>query len=100
MTPASLLSVVVFVLSIGISSAKDAPAGASACSGCHASNAAAETPVPRIDGMPAAQTIAAMDEFRTGKRPSTVMNRIAKGFTEDETRAIADWLAEQKQGAR
>ena len=34
-----------------------------------------------------------MREFRSGARPATVMDRIAKGFTEDETRAIAAWLA-------
>jgi cytochrome c553 len=36
-----------------------------------------------------------MAEFRSGARPATVMDRIAKGFSEDETRAIAGWLAEQ-----
>ena len=76
--------------------AADAPPGASACSGCHAINATADTPVPKILGRPAAETIAAMADFRSGKKPSTVMDRIAKGFTQDETMAIAAWLAVQK----
>ena len=76
--------------------AADAPPGATACSGCHALNAAAETPVPKIHGRPAIDTIAAMEQFRSGAKPSTVMDRIAKGFTDDETRAIAAWLAAQK----
>lgn len=76
--------------------AADAPPGATACSGCHALSAAAETPVPKIRGRPATETIAAMADFRSGKKPSTVMDRIATGFTEDETRAIAAWLAVQK----
>ena len=46
--------------------------------------------------MPAAATIAAMEEFRADRKPATVMNRLAKGFTENETRAIAEWLAAQK----
>jgi len=33
--------------------------------------------------------------FQSGERPSTVMGRIAKGFSEDEIRAIAAWLAAQ-----
>ncbi|MDB5405146.1 MAG: hypothetical protein JWL84_58 [Rhodospirillales bacterium] len=37
-----------------------------------------------------------MREFRSGQRPATVMDRIAKGFTEDETQAIAAWLGAQK----
>ena len=84
------------LLGRGAAIASDAPPGAASCSGCHATNAAAETPVPKIHGRPAAETIDAMAEFRSDKKPSTVMNRLAKGFTEGETRAIAEWLAVQK----
>ena len=54
-----------------------------------------ETPVPRILGRQPAEIIAAMLAFQSGERPSTVMERIAKGFSEDEIRAIAAWLAAQ-----
>jgi cytochrome c553 len=37
-----------------------------------------------------------MQEFRAGQRPATVMDRIAKGFSEDEIKAIAAWYAAQK----
>ncbi len=74
----------------------DAPAGAAACSGCHAASAQVETPVPRIAGRPAAETVAAMQAFKAGQRNPTVMDRIAKGFTDDEIRAIAAWYAAQK----
>jgi cytochrome subunit of sulfide dehydrogenase len=37
-----------------------------------------------------------MADFRGGKRSPTVMDRIAKGFTDDETRAIAAWFAAQR----
>jgi hypothetical protein len=36
-------------------------------------------------------------DFRTGLRPATVMDRIAKGFSVDETAAIAAWYSEQEQ---
>jgi cytochrome c553 len=36
-----------------------------------------------------------MEAFRAGQRPSTVMGRIAKGFSEDEIRGIAVWVAAQ-----
>jgi cytochrome subunit of sulfide dehydrogenase len=52
--------------------------------------------VPRIDGLQPAEIIAAMQAFRSGERPSTVMGRIAKGFSEDEIQAIAVWLAAQR----
>jgi cytochrome subunit of sulfide dehydrogenase len=81
----------------GIASAADAPPGASSCSGCHPATAGVATPVPRLVGRDAAQITTAMTEFRTGKRPATVMDRIAKGFTDDETKAIAAYLAAQKE---
>jgi cytochrome subunit of sulfide dehydrogenase len=74
----------------------DAPPGASSCSGCHPATAGVATPVARLVGRDAAQITTAMTEFRTGKRPATVMDRIAKGFTDDETKAIAAYFAAQK----
>jgi cytochrome subunit of sulfide dehydrogenase len=49
--------------------------------------------VPPLCGRDPAEIVAAMQAFRSGERPSTVMGRIAKGFSENETRAIAAWLA-------
>ena len=72
------------------------PSGATSCSGCHAGAG----PVPGLEGRPAAEIAAAMAAFRSGERPATVMDRIAKGFTDDETRAIADWLAGRQDHAR
>ena len=80
----------------GASIAADAPPGAAACSGCHPANSSVATAVPRLHSRDASQITAAMQEFRTGQRPATVMDRIAKGFTEDEIKAIAAWYAAQK----
>ena len=72
------------------------PPGAASCSGCHAASTKVETRVPRIAGRNPAEIVAAMEAFRSGQKPATVMDRIAKGFTEAEIRAIADWLGTQK----
>jgi cytochrome subunit of sulfide dehydrogenase len=79
-----------------LASAADAPPGASSCTGCHPATSGVATPVPRLNGQDAAQITTAMTEFRTGKRPATVMDRIAKGFSDDETKAIAAYFAAQK----
>jgi sulfide dehydrogenase cytochrome subunit len=76
--------------------AADAPPGASSCSGCHPASSGVDTPVKRLKGQDAAQIVAAVAAFRSGERPATVMNRIAKGFTDDEIKAIAAWYAAQK----
>ena len=96
MKAASGILAAALILWPGFLSAADAPPGATSCSGCHATNAAAETPVPKIHGRNADETVALMAQFRSGAKPGTIMGRIAKGFTEDETRAIAAWLAAQR----
>ena len=81
-----------------LAASPEPPPGASACSGCHTIRSGVKTTTPPIHGRAAADIIAAMTAFRTGARPSTVMDRIAKGFTDDETALIAAWLEAQKQG--
>jgi cytochrome c553 len=68
------------------------PAGAAACSGCHAP-AALGSPVPPLAGRNPDEIVAAMQDFRSGKREATIMTRVAKGFSDEETRAIAVWLS-------
>ena len=51
--------------------------------------------MPPLKGRPAAEIVTAMEAFRAGGREATVMGRIAKGFTDDETRAIAAWLGQR-----
>jgi sulfide dehydrogenase cytochrome subunit len=70
------------------------PAGAAACSGCHAP-APLSSPVPPLAGRNPDEIVAAMQDFRSGKREGTIMTRIAKGFSDEETRAIAVWLSAQ-----
>ena len=40
--------------------------------------------------------VAAMQAYRGGQRPATVMDRIAKGFSDDEIKAIAAWFVMQR----
>ena len=72
------------------------PAGAAACSGCHPASTRVMSPVPRLAGLDPAAIVKAMQEFRSGKRAATVMDRIAKGFTDEEILAIAAWYATQR----
>ena len=73
-----------------------APPGAAACSGCHAVRTIPGSAMPPIHGRPAEEIAAAMLAYRADERPATVMNRIAKGFSPDEIRAISAWLSAQR----
>ncbi len=70
----------------------DSPPGAASCMGCHPA-AANAGPVPSLSTLTAEQIETAMQAFRAGTRPATVMDRIAKGFTDEEARAMAQWYA-------
>jgi cytochrome subunit of sulfide dehydrogenase len=72
------------------------PPGAAACSGCHPASTRVTSPVPRLIGLDRTAIVRAMQDFRSGTRGGTVMDRIAKGFTEAEVQAIAAWYATQR----
>jgi sulfide dehydrogenase cytochrome subunit len=92
-----LLTLAILFASASAASAIDvAPPGAAACSGCHPMSRWAGTPFTRLVGRNAVEIVTAVQEFRTGRREGTVMDRIAKGFTDDEIKAIAAWYAAQK----
>lgn len=80
----------------GPAQASSPPPGAASCSGCHARHEDASSAIPGIFGRDPAEMLAALKSFKEGSKPATVMNRIAKGFSDDELQAIAAWLATQK----
>jgi cytochrome subunit of sulfide dehydrogenase len=91
-----LTAALAFVMLSAAAQGADAPPGAASCSGCHAANPRVETPVPPLAGRPAADIASQMVAFKAGQRPGTIMDRIAKGFSEEEIRAIAAWYEGQK----
>jgi cytochrome c553 len=74
--------------------AADPPPGATSCSGCHAP-AGAGGFMP-INGRDPTELTATLETFRSGERPSTLMGRLMKGFSDDEIKAIAAWVAAQR----
>lgn len=71
-------------------------AGASAsmlsdtCSGCHGTDGTSVGPAsPSIAGISNDYFVEIMQGFASGDIPSTIMGRIAKGYTEDEIKAMA-----------
>ncbi|WP_211100177.1 c-type cytochrome [Azospirillum halopraeferens] len=71
----------------------DGPSGemlASTCAGCHGTDGASLGPAaPTIAALSTDYFVLSMKDFQTGKRPSTVMGRIAKGYTDDQIKAMA-----------
>jgi len=63
------------------------------CAGCHGTDGKSPGPIPALHGLPADYIADAMKAFRDGKRPATVMNRIAKGYSDAEIDKMAEAFA-------
>ncbi len=77
------------LLAAALGAAAGPPPGASSCTGCHVAGGG----IGLLQGRAAGDTAATMEAFRSGARPATLMNRIVKGFSPDEVRALAAWFA-------
>ena len=88
-----LAAAIVIAAPVGVFAAP--PPGAASCLGCHPV-AATDSPVLSLAMLNAEQIETAMQEFRTDTRSATVMNRIAKGYADEEVHAIARWYAGAK----
>jgi len=70
---------------------------AGGCTGCHGTNGVSAGPSsPVIAGISKEYFVETMQAFKTGKRHSTVMGRLAKGYTDDEVKAMAGYFAGKK----
>ena len=62
---------------------------ASTCSGCHGANADGSGGIPGLKGQQQAYIAEQLKAFKAGTRPATVMNRLAKGYTDEEIAGLA-----------
>lgn len=63
------------------------------CAGCHGTDGVGGTAIPPLKGRDAAYMESALMEYREGKRPGTIMPRIAKGYTDEDIKAVAAYFA-------
>lgn len=91
-----MASALVVLLAAARVLAQPPPPGAWSCSGCHLASPGAAGAPASLAGRKAADIAGAVADFRTGRRPATVMDRIAKGFSDDEIAAIAAWWQDQR----
>ena len=69
---------------------------ADTCAGCHGTDGTSVGPAtPNLAGMSVTYFVDIMKAFRTGDRPSTVMQRIAKGYSDEEITLMAGVFANQ-----
>jgi cytochrome c553 len=69
---------------------------AAACASCHGTNGNSVGGMDPLAGMPKAELIKKMSDFRSGAKPATVMHQLAKGYTDQQIEMIANFYAAQK----
>lgn len=70
---------------------------ANTCAGCHGTYGASMGPsIPTLGGMSATYMVETMEGYKSGDIPSTIMGRLAKGYTTEEFEQMGKYFAEQK----
>ena len=64
------------------------------CAGCHGTHGrmVSEAFMP-LAGMKQASFIKAMTDFRSGARPATLMGHVARGYSDEQIKAMAEFFA-------
>ena len=68
-----------------------------ACGGCHGTNGgSAGLTMPSLAGQSKEAIVDAMTKYKSGERKSTIMGRLAKGYTPEQINAMGDFFSQQK----
>ncbi len=76
-----------------IATVDDTALAAQACNVCHGSQSYLSPTMPPIRGVDAGTLYTALIELKTDKRPSTIMGRISRGYSDEQLKALADYLS-------
>ncbi len=68
----------------------------STCNSCHGPNGKSAGAIPSIAGLEKAYMVEAMKDFKSGKRPSSVMKKHAVGYTEAEYAEMGEFFSKIK----
>lgn len=70
---------------------------AATCANCHGTNGKSikDAVLPSLAGMNSATIIEQMQAFKSGARSATIMHQIAKGYSDDQIKLLANYFAAQ-----
>ena len=70
---------------------------ANTCFGCHGTGGVSNGPAtPSLAGISEEYFTEVMEAYKNGDRRATIMDRIAKGYSEDEIKAMAGYFSKKK----
>ena len=68
---------------------------AATCANCHGTNGHARGDMKPLAGVSAEKIVAMLADFKSGAQPATIMHQISKGYTDEQIKLIAAFLAMQ-----
>ena len=71
------------------------PYFAANCANCHGTDGKSAAAIPGIAGKDKAWLEEVLKAYKQGTRPATIMHQLAKGYTDEQLAAIAEWFARQ-----
>jgi len=66
---------------------------ANPCAGCHGPDGDSPGSIPALKGLSAEEIASSMKAYKADRRKGTVMNRIAKGYTDEEIDLMAGYFS-------
>lgn len=84
----------------GLAQAQDAlqaRSWAAACANCHGTDGRAQPGMQALAGLSKDDIVQKMQDFKNGRRPTTIMHQLAKGYSDEQIVAIASHFAAQKK---
>ena len=73
---------------------------AATCANCHGTNGVSQGVIDSLAGKPKDELVRKMQEFKSGQKPATVMQQLAKGYTDEQINLVSGWFAAQKPPAK
>lgn len=70
---------------------------AAACANCHGTEGRAQPGMESLAGKDKDELLQKMLDFKSGRKPATLMHQISKGYSDEQLGQIATYFAAQKK---
>ena len=70
---------------------------AASCAACHGTDGHAQPGMASLAGANKDDVVKTMMDFKSGRKPATIMHQLAKGYSDEQIVAIAGYFAAQKK---
>nr|WP_315488386.1 c-type cytochrome [uncultured Rhodoferax sp.] len=70
---------------------------AASCANCHGTHGKAQPGMESLAGKPKEDLLKAMLDFKSGKKPATIMHQLSKGYTDEQLEQLAAYFAALKK---